>query len=264
MKRLTLFAKGNADLHDSLHSYRESGVVRWNGVNEIVRERFPGISIRLRHETLARTDVLLQADGAAPDGLAARAWALGAFPLASQCSTAVFETAADAIIFSAQPDATTTMWRHKTFGRLFYPYDVAALAPAARDWLAAHYEQSGMLSAAQSMVHFEAIIDRLRARTAAPILIYNVSATVPGETVHSLQGLGETFTTRIRRFNVMLAELSEKTGVSIVDVDTVLARRGVDQMKLSALHLTAEGHRIVAAEVVRVLADLGLFQGGGA
>jgi hypothetical protein len=259
LKRLTLFAKGNSDLHDSLHSYRESGVVRWNGVNEILRARYPGASIRVRHETLARTDALLQADGAAPDGLGARKWALGAFPLASQCSTAVFETDADAIIFSAQPDTTTTMWRHKKSGRLFYPNDLAALTPEARDWLAETYEQAGVLSAAQSMAHFEAIIARLRARTAAPILIYNVSATVPGETVHSLQGMGETFTTRIRRFNVMLAELSEKTGISIIDVDTVLARRGVDQMKLSALHLTAEGHRIVAAEVVRVLADLGVI-----
>jgi hypothetical protein len=259
LKRLTLFAKGNSDVHDSLHSYRESGVVRWNGVNEIVRERFPGASIRLRHETFTRSDALLEADGAAPDGLAAHRWALGAFPLASQCSKAVFETDADAIIFSAQPDTTTTMWRHKTSGRLFYPHDVAALAPAARAWLAAHYEQAGLLSAAQSMRFFGAIIERLRARTAAPILIYNVSATVPGETVHSLQGLGETFTTRIRRFNVMLAELSENTGISIIDVDSVLARRGMDQLKLSALHLTAEGHRIVAAEVVRVLADLGVL-----
>ncbi len=257
MKHLTLFVKGNSDVQDSLHAYHEGGVVRWNGINEIVRETFPGLVIRLRHETLTRSDALLRADGRVPDGLAAQGFALEPFGLASQFSAEIFETDADAIILSAQPDATTTMWRHKTSGGLFYPHN---LTGAARDWLAAHYEQAGMLSAAESMAHFNAIIARLRARTAAPILIYNVSATVPGETVHNLHGLGETFATRIRRFNVMLAELSAMTGVSVIDVDTVLARRGVDRMKLSALHLSAEGHRIVAAEVMRVLAALGLFR----
>jgi len=259
---LTLFLKGNADLRDSLQVHRVDGKVRWNGINQIMRQEFPGASIRLRHEVFTRSDALLQADGIVPDGLGERAMALGPFTLESQFSAAVFESDADAFVFSLQPDAMTTMWRHKVSGRLFYPYDVDGFAPAEREWLAAHYELAGMLSAAESMRNFEDIIARIQARRAAPILIYNVSATVPGETVHSLQGLGETFTTRIRRFNLGLAELSEATGVSVIDVDTVLARHGVDQVKLSALHLTAEGHRLVAAEVTRVLADLGLFAAG--
>ena len=70
----------------------------------------------------------------------------------------------------------------------------------------------------------------------------------------------DTFATRIRRFNLGLADLSERTGVSIIDVDSLLARAGADRLKLDALHLTAEGYRLVAEEVVRVLEDLGLLQ----
>jgi hypothetical protein len=72
VNRLTLFAKGNLDLRDSLHSLRLGETLAWNGVNEIVRERHPDWTIRLRHETWARSDALLEAAGVAPDELAAR------------------------------------------------------------------------------------------------------------------------------------------------------------------------------------------------
>ncbi len=72
LKRLTLFLKGNLDVYDSLYAYREGGVVKWNGINEVLRRAYPGVVIALRHETLTRSDALLQADGVVPDGLAAR------------------------------------------------------------------------------------------------------------------------------------------------------------------------------------------------
>ena len=51
--------------------------------------------------------------------------------------------------------------------------------------------------------------------------------------------------------------MSRQTGISVVDVDAVVARAGAARLKLDALHLTAEGYRLVAAEVVHILADLG-------
>ena len=103
------------------------------------------------------------------------------------------------------------------------------------------------------------IIARLRERSRAPILIYNVSAVVPGDSVHCYEGMGEIFANRIRRFNLGLVELSRQTGISIVDVDTLLARAGADRLKLDTIHLNAEGCRLVAEEVVRILDDLGCF-----
>jgi hypothetical protein len=82
---------------------------------------------------------------------------------------------------------------------------------------------------------------------------------VPGEQVHAYQGMDELFSTRARRFNLGLIELSQQTGVSIIDVDAIVARAGADRMKYDALHLTGEGCRAVAQEVVRVLEDYGLL-----
>jgi hypothetical protein len=42
-------------------------------------------------------------------------------------------------------------------------------------------------------------------------------------------------------------------------VDAIVARAGADRAKLATVHLTAEGCRLVAEEVVCVLDELGCF-----
>jgi len=264
VNRLTLFAKGNLDLRDSLHTLRLGGKVVWNGVNEIVRERHPGWTVRLRHETWSRSDALLEATGVIPPSLVARNPPLAAQTAASQFSTAVFETDADAIILSIQTDLMVSMVRHRRDGYLLLPAGSAEWPPEDQAWLRADFESVPVLDVARSMDDFARIVERIRARTQIPILIYNVSSAVPGERIHAYLGLEDAFSTRIRRFNLGLIELSQKTGISVIDVDAVLARAGADRMKLDAVHLTAEGCRLVAGEVVRVLDDLGLFQAAGA
>lgn len=262
MNRLTLFAKGNLDLHDSLHSLRLGGAVAWNGINEIVRERHPGWTVRLRHETWTRSDALLEAVGAVPAELAARRPALGSYSAASQFSTTLFETDADAILLSIQPDLMMPLVRSKRDGYLFMASGWSEWGQAERSWLRADFEPAPMLDAGQSMRNLEQIIARIRERTVAPILIYNVSAVVPGEQIHSYLGMEDGFSTRIRQFNLGLIDLSQRTGISVIDVDAILARAGADRLKLDAVHLNAEGCRLVAGEVVRVLGDLGLFEPG--
>jgi hypothetical protein len=260
VKRINLFVKGNVDVHDSLHSCIIGGVLQWNGINEVVRKQYPDTLIRLKHETFTRSDALLAAAGAVPAALAARSFRLGAYPLGSQFNQAVFETDCDAIVFSIQADAFSQLFRHRGSGTLFYIHDWPAQDQDDQDWLNTHFERTGLLSATESMANFERIIARIRGRTDAPIMIYNVSSVMPGETVHCLLGLGETFSTRMRRFNLGLAELSGKTGVSIIDVDNLMARHGADRMQLSGLHLTAAGYALVAGQVAAVLEDLGLLE----
>jgi hypothetical protein len=245
VNRLTLFAKGNLDLYDSLHSLRSGGGVAWNGVNEIVRQRHPGWTMRLRHETWTRSDALLESTGAVPAELAARNLALEAHPAASQFS---------------QPDLMVSLVRSKRDGYLLMPSGWSEWGQVDRDWIRANFDPVPMLDAGQSMRNLEQIIARIKARATAPILIYNLSAVMPGEQVHSHLGMEDSFSTRIRQFNLGLIELSQNTGISVIDVDAILARAGADRLKLDAVHLTAEGSRLIAGEVVRVLDDLGLFE----
>ena len=121
MARLVLFTKGNLDLRDSLHSLTIGGRRLWNGINEIVRARFPGTTIRLRHETWTRSDALLASAGDVPLELAEKSLALGAYSLPSQFSRTLFETDADAFILSLQPDVSNFLFRSRFVHQLFCP-----------------------------------------------------------------------------------------------------------------------------------------------
>jgi hypothetical protein len=262
VKRLTLFVKGNVDVHDSLHSCRIGGKLRWNGINDVLRTTDRNVTVRVRHETMTRSDALVHADGGIPKALAGRSLPLGSYPAKSQFSRTLFDTTADAIILSVQPDVASGMMRHRSDGYFFYANEASTWPADDRRWLNEQFEPLGRLSVAESMTNLAAIVDRIRKNSQAPILIYNLSPIIAHETIHCYLGLGETLSTRIRRFNLGLAELSEEIGISIVDVDTVVARHGADALKIDAMHLTPEGYELVAQEVVRVLDDLGLFENG--
>jgi hypothetical protein len=259
MPRVVIFAKGNLDVRDSLHSLTLAGQLLWNGLNEIVRTRFPGTTIRVRHETWTRSDALLAATGDVPAELADKNLPLAAYPLRSQFSRALFETEADAFVLSLQPDVTTLLFQHRLGHHLFYANNLESWSTEDRSWFEQNYICTPALDVERSMFNFARIIERIRERSQAPILIYNLSAVIPGEWVHSYEGLGETYSNRIRRFNLALTKLSQQTGVSIVDVDRVVARVGADQVKIDAVHLNEQGCRLVAEEVVRILADVGVL-----
>ncbi|MCE2574214.1 SGNH/GDSL hydrolase family protein [Komagataeibacter sp. FNDCR2] len=259
MQRLTLFAKGNVDVHDTLHSCRIGGALRWNGISDVIRKNYSGLTARVRHETWTRSDALLAATGSVPDSLAARDVPLGSYPASSQFSDAIFTTASDAVILSIQPDVTSSMLRHRTEGYYLYAPDIANWRSEDRAWLRQDFETLGLLTPEQSMSNLAAIVERLRAVNDVPVLVYNLSFIMPGDVVHCHMGLDETYPTRIRRFNLALVELSQEIGISIIDVDAVVARHGTDRLKLDTVHLTPEGYEQVTYETARVLDDIGVF-----
>jgi hypothetical protein len=261
--RLNIFAKGNLDVRDSLHALRLGGALAWNGVNEVLRVKAPGVVARVRHETCVRSDMLLAARGVVPTAIAKRELDLGAYPAGSQYSQTVFETEADAIALSVQPELNVGVARHRQDGFLFFPNGCESWRALDRAWLGEHFAPEGPLDVAASMSNLAAIIARVRCSSDAAILIYNLSSVTPGEQVHAHDGLDELLSTRMRRLNLGLIELSQQTGISIIDVDAIVARGGADRLKFDALHLTSEGCRAVAEEVVRVLADLGRLPTAG-
>jgi hypothetical protein len=257
-KRLTIFAKGNVDLRDTLHSKRIGGEIVWNGVNEVVRERHPDWRTRVRHETWTRSDATLAASGTVPPDLAARGLAFDSYPLESQFATQMNDEANDVVVLSLQPDVMNSLARRRGDGHLLLAEGVSRWSEADRRWLAEHYEPAGLLTPEQSMEHLRRVIERLH-ETVAHVLVYTMSPIVPGERTHSHIGMDETLSWRIRRFNLALIDLSRQVEFSIVDVDTLLARHGADRLKVDAVHISAEGCRIVAEEVVAILGERGCF-----
>ena len=260
MKRLNLFIKGNVDVRDSLHSCRIGGELAWNGINDVLRTSHPDWLARVKHETFTRSDALLQATGQVPEAIRSRSLDLGSQSATSQFSRAVFEAKADVIVFSILGEMGNALVRHRKEDFLFFPTESNKWSTDNREWLKSNFEPTGLIEVAESMANFAVIIDKIREQSDAHILFYNMSSINPGETIHCHRGLGETNSTRIRRFNLALTELSEQTGVSIIDVDSLLARKGADALKVDFMHLTPAGYALIAEEVVRVIEDLGVFE----
>ncbi|HKT55105.1 MAG TPA: SGNH/GDSL hydrolase family protein [Caulobacteraceae bacterium] len=259
MSRINIFARGNLDVRDTLHSLRIGGELTWNGVNEVLRDVHPDAVVRVRHETGTRSDALLAADGRIPPELGALEVSFAPYPLENQFAPALFEAQADAFVLSIQPELMTCLVRHKREGYLLFPGEWADWPLDKQAWLKANFDDAGLIDIEAALANFGAIVDRLRARSEAPILIYNLSYVVPGEQVHNHQGLEDLLSTRIKRLNLGLIELSQSKGVSIIDVDAIIARGGADRLKIDAIHLTTEACRRVAEEVVRVLDELDVF-----
>lgn len=252
--RRSLLLHGNLDVRDSLVALRVNGTVRWNGINEIGRRRDPPCTVLVRHETAMPFATMLAAP---PEGLIPDDLPLGPFPLAAQFSRAIFTPGASPVVLSIQPDLTVQLARHRATGALFHPYEVPSWSQAQRDWLRAGWDRCPLAEAANSMTDLAAIIARIRASADVPILVYGVSAHVPGDTVHAYAGLPDTFATRIRRYTLALIELSSQLDFSIIDVDRIVAGAGARAVQRDTIHLSAEGCRLIAAEVARVLDDYG-------
>ena len=253
MARLTIFAKGNSDVADSLFYCTDAGV-DWGGINEALREQGSDVRVRLRHETFIRSDALAAAQGKVPPALAQVPFEWP-YTVSDQFGTAIFDNPADAYVLSIQPDITMKLLRHRATGCLFYPGAPQKIAKDLMPWLRAECDMAPLLDPDEALKSWKAVVARIRSRSAAPILFYNLSTVAPGDMVSNYLGMAATLTQRIKAFNLALMDLSAETGVFIVDVDRLAARHGADALKLDAVRLNAKGSRLVAGEVIRILRE---------
>jgi hypothetical protein len=262
---LRIFARGNVDVKDSLLWSRVGGELQWNGINEVLRTRHPGLLAKVRHETCARLD-LLPLPGEtlpAPSPEFTRSLPSGAHPLDKQHRSGLFEAPVDAVVLSLQSATTNALVRHRREGWLLLPDAYDGWDQTARALLESECENAGMASLEETMSRLEELATAIAEQLGCPLLVYNLSPAVPGERTHCWLGAEDSLSLRVRRFNVALSELSARVGFSIVDVERIAASAGTDRVKVDLLHLNAEGWRLVAEEVVRILEEQGCLDGFG-
>jgi len=262
LKRLNIFAKGNLDVRDSLHSLRMDGELRWNGINQALKMNGIAVTARVRHETSLGAEATIASTGIVPAVFDGHDIPLGAYPLATQFGRKIFEASPDVFVLSIQPDIQLTNARHGQERFLFYPDGMDRWQAVQRDWLKREFHPEPLICAGAAMDHMEKLIGCLRATNDVPILVYNMSSVVRGETLHRHAGQEDILSTRIKRFNLALVELSQRSGISIVDVDRLVAQGGAETMKMDTNHLTERGCHAVANEVIHILQDHGCIAPG--
>jgi hypothetical protein len=259
-----IFAKGNVDVRDSLQWSKVGGVLQWNGINEVLRARHPHALARIRHETCTRLD-LIPLPGETPllepPAEVARRLPSKSHPIDRQQRTAMFDGPADVVVLSLQSAATNALVRHRRDGWLLLPDEIETWDVEPREWLARECEYAGLADIDVVFERLRWLVRAIEEYTGAQVLIYNLNPLTPGDRTHCWIGAEDSITLRVQRFNLRLAELSAELGFSIVDVDRVVASAGAENLKVDLFHLRAEGWRLLAEEVVRILEERGCLDG---
>lgn len=260
-----IFAKGNVDVRDSLLWSRVNGVLEWNGINDLLRARHAGVLAKIHHETCTRLDLIPLPGEASPRAVpaAVAAWLpSGSHPIDHQQRTAMFAAPVDVVVLSLQSAATNALVRHRRDGWLLLPDEIESWDPEPRAYLERECEFAGLADIDTTMERLEQLVLAIEEQLGAQVLVYNLSPVTPGERTHCWLGAEDSLSLRVQRLNLELARLSAQLGFSIVDVDRIVACVGADRLKVDLFHLKAEGWRLLAEEVVRILEERGCLDPG--
>lgn len=92
------------------------------------------------------------------------------------------------------------------------------------------------------------------------VIMLSASSVVPNEAVSNYRGLDEqTRALETHRLNLATMHLSREEGISIVDVDRIMAELGGSEHVLGYLDYSPHACEAIASEFVRVIADYGFF-----
>lgn len=116
----------------------------------------------------------------------------------------------------------------------------------------------------QAMLSFRedliAVIDEIKERAGAHVLLCNVSTFDPSDNTSNFSGRDpEPFPMRAHRVDLALLNISHLLGVSLIDVDRLTAEAGCETVVPASCELSPAGSALLRDETARVLADYGFF-----
>ena len=261
---LHIFLKGNDDLKDSFLSHVDGGGKLDHGLRGLVHDKYGGaFSIEIIHEPCGRSDLLLQQLDmvAVPEELT-RHGADDHGELAVPFHSRIFAEKTDVAVFSLQPEITHSLWQHRQEGYLFYPpprWEEEWPAPR-KQWFQERFRAIGLLDVKQFQANFARLIREIKERIGAHIIVCNCSTYDPEDQTTNYRKVEETMPLRSQKFNLALMEMSILEGISIIDVDRLIAELGGEKHVQKLFSYSTEACQAICREFVRVLEDIGFFE----
>lgn len=154
-------------------------------------------------------------------GLVPAGWRTHAGPL--------YQPGRRVVVLSLLADVQQTALRHRRERYLFLPLPgwQRGWTEDQRRWVAAHFVEEPPLTLEAVSTQWGRILPEVqRACGAGSVFLCNVFRHVPGRLPLPSNGRLPSLRERIRRMNLIAADLSHQTGISIVDLDRGLARHG--------------------------------------
>ncbi len=137
------------------------------------------------------------------------------------------------VVLSLLADVVQTALRHRQLYSLFLPLPdwQSRWTAAQRQWVDAHFVPEPEVGLTAAAIHWSRIIAEIQRTSGASVFLCNVFRHVPGGSPYRYFRTPPSLGERIRRFNLLAADLSHDTGIYIVDLDRALADRGADALK---------------------------------
>jgi hypothetical protein len=169
------------------------------------------------------------------------------------------------VVLSILPDLTRSVYRHHRSGSLVDPGTAwlnnlaSALANLSMaTWFRENFESVGRISVGQFAENYRQLIPAIKRETGAHVLVFNSLEIEPLDPTHNYSLRNLASTSRRRRFNIALTELSQELDFHVVDVDRVLKEQGVDR-QVDFSHFPVDRMRAVAREAHGILRDLSVL-----
>ncbi len=252
--RLRAFLKGNADLTDSLAP----------GLGDLVREKHGDVrDVEIVHEPCPRSDLFLQRLLGPPFPEELREQGLDRVPfVTTQFAEPRFPEEMEAVGLSVEPDVAHLAWKHREHGYRFCPPPgwEQEWSPRQKLWLQERFSPLGRVEVDAFKENLTKLIRTVKERWGAHVVVLNGSTLDPGDRTYNYREIRETLALRIHKFNRALMEISVLEGISIVDVDRLIAELGGGRHVLQPLRYSADAHAAICREFLRILEDIGFFE----
>jgi hypothetical protein len=258
---ISIFLKGNDDLADALLATREGGKKLAKGLRERVNEIYESrIEIKISQEASGPTELLLLSRSSERASLSGSQRSPELMSQGAQ--SRLFEQPWDVVVFSLEPEVTHSVWVHRESGfRIALPpgADCGWSSDQKRFFLE-QYEPQGLVPVERFREYFARFVADIKQRLPAHIIVFNCFAFDPHDRTRNYYGVQDTIALRALKFNLALIDISTEEGISIIDVDRVVAELGGASHVSAAFRYSARACELIRDEFLRVLQDIGFFE----
>lgn len=167
----------------------------------------------------------------------------------------------DVIVLSIEPELFLPLWQHKTEGWVFAPPAgyTHTWNPSQQTWLQETCQPLGLPTPPTYQENLNTLVQTIRTHTNSHILLINASSLIPEDTRFRYQADTQSLALRINQLNLALLNVSSQEGISIIDVDRLIAELGHEHVT-APLTYSTQANSAIRNELLRVLVDLGYFE----
>jgi len=168
----------------------------------------------------------------------------------------------DVVVFSLEPEITRPVWIHKKTGLRVSPHPdrVKEWSFDQKQWFSEHFQLQGLVPVERFRHGFSRLAADIKEKVGAHIIVFNCFTYDPADRTRNYFGIPDTYAMRALKFNLALIDISIEQGISIVDVDRILAELGGASHVTEAFRYSPQACDLIRDEFLRVLQDIGFFE----